>query len=127
MTAPTTVGCRDLQPARPAAKNWKRNLAGVLISAVCLAFIAWRIDFHEAMQAIAAFHWQWLILGCAFLAAGYAARIVRWATLLRAAGATVRLRSCVAPFLGSIALNNVLPKCSRRSGGGSLQWVYRGK
>jgi glycosyltransferase 2 family protein len=109
MTAPMAAGRRDLQPARLAVKNWKRNLAGVLISAACLAFIAWRIDFHEAMQAIAAFHWQWLILGCASLAAGYAARIVRWATLLRAAGATIRRRSCVAPFLGSIALNNVLP------------------
>lgn len=109
MTVPTTAGDQDLPPARSVAGNWKRNLAGVVISAVCLAFIAWRIDLNEAMGAIAAFHWQWLVLGCASLGAGYAARIVRWATLLRASGAAVRRRSCVAPFLGSIALNNVLP------------------
>jgi hypothetical protein len=36
-------------------------------------------------------------------------RIFRWTLMLRAAGAAVGIRACVAPFLGAFALNNVLP------------------
>ncbi len=36
-------------------------------------------------------------------------RIVRWSTILRAAGADVSSVACASPYLGSIALNNVLP------------------
>jgi uncharacterized protein (TIRG00374 family) len=40
---------------------------------------------------------------------GYALRIVRWSIMLRATGAGATFGNCSAPFLGSIALNNVLP------------------
>ena len=90
-------------------KNWKRSIIGVLISVACLGFIAWRIDLDEVVKAIASFHWGWLVLGLSSLAFGYAMRIVRWSSLFRAAGAHIPSSRCAAPFLGSIALNNVLP------------------
>lgn len=96
-------------PSRPPFKNWKRNVAGILVSVACLGFIASRIDLDEFVKAIANFQWRWLILGLISLGAGYTVRIVRWSSLLRAAGAPVPPSKCAAPFLGSIALNNILP------------------
>jgi len=90
-------------------KNWRRNLLGIGISCVCLGFIAWRVDLKEAGMAIAHFRWPYLFPGLLSLAAGYAMRIVRWSTLLRAAGAHVSASVCASPFLGSIALNNIFP------------------
>lgn len=90
-------------------RNWKRNAVGILISVACLGIIAWRIDLDEFVRAIASFQWKWLLFGLASLILGYVVRIVRWSFLLRAAGAHVPPSRCVAPFLGSIALNNILP------------------
>jgi uncharacterized protein (TIRG00374 family) len=49
------------------------------------------------------------VFGVASLAVGYAIRIFRWSVILGAAGASATWKNCAAPFLGSIALNNVLP------------------
>jgi len=97
-----------MAPAKKSG-NWTRNLIGVVISCVCLAFIAWRIDLDEVRKAIAHFHWTFLLWGALSLACGYVLRIARWSLLLKAAGADVSAPACAAPFLGSIALNNVLP------------------
>lgn len=97
------------QPPTRYWKNWKRNAVGVLISVACLGFIAWRIDLDESINAMAGFQWGWLLFGLVSLSLGYAMRIVRWSSLLRAAGAHVSPSRCAAPFLGSIALNNILP------------------
>jgi glycosyltransferase 2 family protein len=96
-------------PTKKRPNNWKRNLLGVAISVVCLAFIAWRIDLHEVRDAIAHFDWIYLSIGLLSLTAGYTARVIRWWALLRAGGSQISAKACVAPFLGSIALNNVLP------------------
>lgn len=69
----------------------------------------WKIDFHQVGTAIANFKWSYLLAGLCTLSAGYAMRILRWSVMLRAAGASFSLANCVAPFLGSIAMNNVLP------------------
>jgi uncharacterized protein (TIRG00374 family) len=90
-------------------RGWKSNVVGLLISFACLGFIAWRVDLDELVSAMANFKWGWLSLGFTSLAFGYTARIFRWSSLLRAAGANVPTLSCAAPFLGSIALNNILP------------------
>jgi uncharacterized protein (TIRG00374 family) len=89
--------------------NWKRNLVGLGISCACLGFIAWRIDLAAVRAAIAQFQWPYLLLGVLSLAFGYAMRVVRWSVMLKAAGAQVTPAGCAAPFLGSIALNNILP------------------
>jgi uncharacterized protein (TIRG00374 family) len=86
-----------------------RNIIGFGVSAACIAFMAWRIDFHQIGTAISSFNWPYLIIGFSSLAVGYSMRILRWSIMLRAAGAQLSFSRCVAPFLGSIALNNVLP------------------
>lgn len=86
-----------------------RHLIGIAVTLLCLIIIARQINLHEVLQALEEFEWPYLALGIASLAFGYALRIFRWSVMLRASGATAKWRSCSAPFLGSIALNNVLP------------------
>lgn len=94
-------------PAR--GKVWIRRLLGVVISLVCLVLVFRRVDFDALKLALVEFRWHFLAIGLVSLAIDYMARIERWAVMLRAAGAPVRTRQCIAPFLGSITLNNVLP------------------
>jgi uncharacterized protein (TIRG00374 family) len=103
---------RSSAPARGATsplKRWGRHAIGWIITAVCLAVIARNVNVGELTAALADFHWPFLALGLVSLAFGYALRIVRWRVMLSAAGGKVTTRECVAPFLGSIGLNNVLP------------------
>lgn len=86
-----------------------RSIVGWLVSAGCLALIASKVDLAGAAEALRRFSWPFLLLAFAGLAFGYAIRIVRWALMLRATGTPVSPLQCAAPFLGSIALNNVLP------------------
>jgi uncharacterized protein (TIRG00374 family) len=89
--------------------GWVKHVAGLAITVLCIVVIARKVNFTEVVDALERFHWPYLVLGIAFLAGGYALRILRWSILLGATGAPVTFRNCVAPFLGSIALNNVLP------------------
>lgn len=89
--------------------NKHRNFIGILISLLCLAFIATRIDLDDLRIAFVDFQWAYLFLGVCSLAGGYAMRIARWSVLLNSAGAQISPIACTAPFLGSIALNNVFP------------------
>lgn len=94
---------------RGALRGQLRNMIGFGVSAACIGFMAWQIDFRQVGTAIANFKWPYLLMGLAALAIDYATRILRWTIMLRAAGAPASFSRCVAPFLGSIALNNVLP------------------
>lgn len=89
--------------------RWVPVVLGLAISLACLAFIVRKIDLDAARQALLQFEWRYLMFGLACLAFGYAMRILRWAQMLRAAGSHVGFKQCAAPFLGSIAMNNVLP------------------
>lgn len=86
-----------------------RPLIGIAITLLCLVIIARQINFQEVVDALTQFEWPYLALGIASLAFGYALRIHRWSFMLRASGAEAKWQNCSAPFLGSIALNNVLP------------------
>lgn len=86
-----------------------KHLVGFGITLLCLIVIARQIDLADVAQALEAFEWPYLALGIASLSIGYALRILRWSLMLRASGASARWGNCSAPFLGSIALNNVLP------------------
>ena len=90
-------------------QRWARHLIGGGVTVLCLVVFLRQVDFREVLEALANFHWPYLILGVASLAFGYALRIIRWSMMLRAAGAATTFGKCSAPFLGSIALNNVLP------------------
>lgn len=105
-------GCMstDSEPrTRRRSKAIGGQLIGLAISVGCIAFVATKIDFAALGQALLHFERPWIAAGLTSLVFGYAMRIGRWAMMLRAAGAEIRISACAAPFLGSIALNNVLP------------------
>lgn len=87
----------------------RRSAIGWIVSVACLALIAAKIDLRGALVALGKFEWSYLVIAVISLACGYAMRISRWAVMLRATGASAGVALCAAPFLGSIALNNVLP------------------
>jgi uncharacterized protein (TIRG00374 family) len=95
--------------AAPDKGGWLKHAIGLAITVLCVVVIARMVDFNEVLGALEHFRWPYLGFGIVFLACGYSLRILRWSILLGATGAPVTFRNCVAPFLGSIALNNVLP------------------
>ncbi|CAG4887756.1 lysylphosphatidylglycerol synthase transmembrane domain-containing protein [Paraburkholderia saeva] len=97
------------KPRSSGWKSWIRQVLGIAISLVCLVLVFRRVDFDALKVALVEFRWHFLAIGLLSLAIDYAVRIERWTVMLRAAGAQVRTRQCIAPFLGSITLNNVLP------------------
>ncbi|HEY0064992.1 MAG TPA: lysylphosphatidylglycerol synthase transmembrane domain-containing protein [Telluria sp.] len=98
------------QAAMPQKKHgWVKHLAGAAITVLCVVVIARQVKLADVMAAIEHFQWPYLVLGVLMLSAGYALRILRWSLLLRASEPKVTFGNCVAPFLSSIALNNVLP------------------
>lgn len=94
---------------RPAKQRWGKHLLGGGITFLCLFVFFRQVDFSEVLVAFTQFEWAYLILGVASLALGYVLRIIRWSMMLKATGADATFGNCSAPFLGSIALNNILP------------------
>jgi glycosyltransferase 2 family protein len=82
---------------------------GILLTIFCLFFFFRQVELNKLLHALGSFNWIYLIFGILFLGIGYAARILRWSIILKSAGADVGFKTCSAPFLGSITLNNVLP------------------
>ena len=91
------------------SSGWLKHAAGALITIACVVVIARQVRLDDVLDAIKHFDWPYLVLAIVFLAGGYLLRVLRWSLLLGATGTPVRFRNCMAPFLGSIALNNVLP------------------
>ncbi|CAN7670159.1 lysylphosphatidylglycerol synthase transmembrane domain-containing protein [Variovorax sp. LjRoot84] len=89
--------------------TWVSLAVGIAVSLACLGFIVQKVDLEEVRRALLRFDLRYLALGVLCLAFGYVIRILRWSKMLNAVGAHVRFRECAAPFLGSIAINNVLP------------------
>ena len=71
-----------LDQDRPKRRRWVRQVLGIVISAGCLALVVRRIDFAEVERALAQTRWQYLALGLASLAFGYATRVQRWSVML---------------------------------------------
>ncbi|ARP92906.1 lysylphosphatidylglycerol synthase transmembrane domain-containing protein [Bordetella genomosp. 13] len=94
---------------RPASHRWIRHAIGLGITVVCLIVLFRQVRLSDVLDALASFEWRYLIAGIASLACGYALRILRWSMMLRATGANAGFAVCSAPFLASIALNNILP------------------
>lgn len=91
------------------ARPWRKYLIGLLITTLCLVVLFRQINVDDVREALTRFHWSYLIFGVASLSFGYSMRILRWSVVLRATGAATSFIECSAPFLGSIALNNILP------------------
>jgi uncharacterized protein (TIRG00374 family) len=82
---------------------------GVIVSAVAIYLLLSGLNTESLVQSWSHLSLKGLLLALGLLVVGYTLRIVRWWWMLRTLDAQVRLWDCVTPFLGSIALNNVLP------------------
>ena len=86
-----------------------KHSIGILLSIVCLVVFFHQVELEKLLHALASFNYTYLIFGILFLGIGYACRVLRWSIMLKSTGYEVGFTACCAPFLGSIALNNVLP------------------
>lgn len=93
----------------PVIRNWAKHLSGVAVTFLCLFVIGRQVNLAEVLDALKHFQWPYLALAIASLAFGYTLRILRWSLMLSATGVSAKWGNCATPFLGSIALNNVLP------------------
>lgn len=98
-----------MKASQPSSSRWIKHLTGGTITLLCLFMFLRKVNLSDVLEALANFRWHFLILGVASLAVGYVLRIARWSMMLRATGARTTFANCCAPFLGAIALNNVLP------------------
>lgn len=94
---------------KPSYGRWIKTGVGIAISIACLVFIFSKIDSNKLLQALESFKWPFLGAGIAALGFDYTLRIARWRIMLLAAGAKVSFGRCAPAFLGSMALNNLLP------------------
>lgn len=90
-------------------RNWAKHLISAVVTILCLLIIARQVNPSEILDALEHFQWPYLTLSIASLTFGYILRIFRWSIMLSATRASATWGNCAAPFLGSIALNNVLP------------------
>ena len=82
---------------------------GIAVSVICLMIFASQIDFSFTRAMLWETDPAWLVFGLATLVMGNLLKVFRWWYLLSICGARVGVRQCIAPFMGSIALNNLLP------------------
>jgi uncharacterized protein (TIRG00374 family) len=98
----------ERREGRGASRALKLAL-GVAISAAFLYATFRTVPFSQVLVVIGSARPEWLVAALAFVALAYTLKIYRWATMLRSLGSTVRAREAATPFLGGVALNNVLP------------------
>jgi glycosyltransferase 2 family protein len=90
----------------------KRNLsslAGWIVAALFVWLLTRQVDIGDISTAAARLGPQTIGMALISLAIGYTFRIARWWWLLRALDPSAAFRTCWAPYLTSIALNNILP------------------
>ena len=92
-----------------ATGRWLKLSLGFAVTAACVYLLARELDLDALGRAFAELSLSVVATALVLLAAGYAARIVRWWLMLRVLEPHLPLGACVWPFLTSIAVNNVLP------------------
>lgn len=107
VTQPPADDVETAKP-KPVAKA-ARLVLGIAVTVLCFVYIFQVADISEIGAALAGFDWRFGFLAIASLAVGYALRIYRWAMMLRISAPGVTTKACAAPYLASIALNNLLP------------------
>jgi len=84
-------------------------LLGVAVSGVFLWLVLRALSFQEFLAAVRSADIRWMLAGLGFLGLGYACRIWRWRLMLASCNASLTWGRCSAPFMASVAANNVLP------------------
>jgi len=102
-------------------RNGLKLFLSALISCICIFAVLRQVPFQELRVSLRIIDWTSILLGLASLSIGYSIRIFRWRYTLTKMNAKVTFGRCVTPFLGSIAMNNLLPF---RVGDGVRAFVY---
>ncbi len=89
--------------------RWLKLSIGFAVTAGFVWLLAREVDLDALGQAFAGLSVSTVLLALAFLAAGWAVRIVRWWWMLRTLVPTLPLGVCAGPFLAGMAVNNVAP------------------
>ncbi len=100
---------RRVSGTRVSNSRYRQLLLGFIIAAIFLYLAFGRLEWDAIRQAAASAMPGPLLLGCAFLAAGFFTRITRWWWMLRVFEPELPLQNCVQPFLISLAVNNTVP------------------
>jgi uncharacterized protein (TIRG00374 family) len=82
---------------------------GLLISAAFLYATFRTVSLARVADALTHARPEWILVALLCIALSYSLRMLRWLIMLRSLGAHISLREVAAPFLGSVAFNNVLP------------------
>lgn len=94
--------------ARRSGRYWKLLVAIVL--AVGFLYLVFRkLDWDQFWTTLAGVHLAWIVAALFVLAADFSTRTCRWWVMLRRVNSSLPLRTCFTPFMGCLALNNVLP------------------
>ena len=89
--------------------RWLKLSIGFAVTAGFVWLLAREVDLDALRQAFAGLSVSTVLFALAFLAAGWALRIVRWWWMLRTLAPSLPLRVCAGPFLAGMAVNNVAP------------------
>jgi uncharacterized protein (TIRG00374 family) len=90
-------------------KKTLRLALGLCLAVFFIWLIARQIDFYELKSAFAGTTTAWVVAGLLAFSVGYSCRIERWRLMLNRDNSNLKWRHCAGPFLGSFAVNNVLP------------------
>ena len=89
--------------------RWLKLSIGLAATAGFVWLFSREVSLDALGRAFAGLSVFTILLALAFLAAGYAMRIVRWWWMLRTLDPTLSIGACAGPFLAGMAVNNVVP------------------
>lgn len=84
-------------------------LAGLVLSGLALVLLFRGVRVSELWGVLENIKVGWLAVACLAVACDYGVRILRWRLMLRVRNPDLPYWKCAGPFLGSMALNNLLP------------------
>ena len=90
----------------------KSKLRLAIGAVIGLGFLYWavsKLDLAAAGRILSTARPEWVVLAVLLLMSGYALRSYRWFLMLKSVGAETTYPAAYRIFLGSVAMNNVLP------------------
>lgn len=82
---------------------------GAVIGLAFLFLTLRKLNLAEAGRILSTARFEWIAVAVLLLMSGYALRSYRWFLMLRSVGAQTNYATAYRIFLGSVAMNNVLP------------------
>ncbi len=84
-------------------------IVSMALAAIFVWLIGRNLEVGEFKAVLGRADVSWIAVAMGLFLAGYACRIARWRSMLLRDNPTLAWTTCVVPFMGSIAANNVLP------------------